>query len=137
MRGEVHDENAFALGGASGHAGLFGDAEAVMGFAEAMLRGEILREETIHAMLAPESATRLIGWERPHEGWHGGALWSSRACGHTGFTGVALYLDFERGVALTLLTNRVHPSRHTDSGIQPLRRASCDAFLSCFDGSAT
>lgn len=133
MRGEAHDENAFALGGPAGHAGLFGDAKAILDFVTALLRGEILRPETLATLLEPQSATRLIGWERSHEGWHGGRGWSSRACGHTGFTGVALWLDFERGLALTLLTNRVHPSRHAESGILPLRRATCDALLSCLD----
>lgn len=129
MRGEVHDENAFALGGPSGHAGLFGSADAILDFAVAAMRGETLKPQTLAAMLVPQSATRLIGWERPHEGWHGGAFWPSGACGHTGFTGVALYIDMTRGVALSLLTNRVHPSRHTQSGILTLRQTVCDAFL--------
>ncbi|MBL8587758.1 MAG: serine hydrolase, partial [Methylobacteriaceae bacterium] len=128
MRGEVHDENAFAFGGPCGHAGLFGTAEALIDFGLALLDGRALTRASLAAILTPQSATRLLGWERPHDGWHGGALWSDRTMGHTGFTGVAFYVDAGRGRVACLLTNRVHPSRHTDSGILALRQATCDAL---------
>jgi CubicO group peptidase (beta-lactamase class C family) len=76
----------------------------------------------------PLSGRRTHGWERPYEGWSGGELCSRQTIGHTGFTGTGLWLDFERGHAWTLLTNRVHPTRHFDSGIVPLRRAVGDAI---------
>ena len=120
LRGEVHDENCFALDG-SGHAGLFGTAEAVLGFARDLLR----RAGEDHARLLrqPLSPTRGHGWEIAHDGWHGGHGCSAATIGHTGFTGTGLWIDFHAGRAWTLLTNRVHPSRHSDSGIAALRQA--------------
>jgi CubicO group peptidase (beta-lactamase class C family) len=123
MRGQVHDENAFALGGAAGHAGLFGTAAALAGFAADLVGGRILGTEMLQALRQPESATRTLGWERPHPGWSGGDATASSVIGHTGFTGTGLWIDLDGGPSWALLTNRVHPSRHTDSGIVALRRA--------------
>jgi CubicO group peptidase (beta-lactamase class C family) len=123
LRGEVHDENAYALGGASGHAGLFGAIDPVLDFAAAMLNGSALQPETIRIMRAPQSAQRALGWETKYDGWSGGAVCSDETIGHTGFTGTGLWIDFSRGLAWSLLTNRVHPSRHFDSGIAELRQA--------------
>jgi CubicO group peptidase (beta-lactamase class C family) len=117
MRGAVHDENAFALGGAAGHAGLFGTADGVLDFALALLR------DPAPAVLARQSATRTLGWEACHPGWSGGDRCSPGTIGHTGFTGTGLWVDHARGLAWALLTNRVHPTRHTDTGIAALRRA--------------
>ncbi len=119
MRGEVHDENAFALGGAAGHAGLFGTADGVLDAAQAMLGG---LDPALAGIRTRHSATRTLGWEARHPGWSGGDACSDGTIGHTGFTGTGLWIDFERGVAWTLLTNRVHPSRHRDTGIAGLRR---------------
>ena len=74
----------------------------------------------------PLSATRTHGWERPYDGWSGGDRCSPETIGHTGFTGTGLWVDFASGRAWTLLTNRVHPTRHFDSGIFALRRAIGD-----------
>ena len=123
--GEVHDENCYALQG-SGHAGLFGTVDAVLGYAENLLERDLAGEPAVKLMQEPLSARRTHGWERPYENWHGGAHCSPGTIGHTGFTGTALYVDFERGYAWTLLTNRVHPSRHADSGIMALRRRVSD-----------
>jgi CubicO group peptidase (beta-lactamase class C family) len=116
MRGEVHDENAFALGGAAGHAGLFGTADGVLDAALGLLRGGDA------AVRARQSATRTLGWMARHAGWPGGDLCSDETIGHTGFTGTGLWVDFGRSIAWTLLTNRVHPTRHRDTGIEALRR---------------
>ncbi len=126
MRGEVHDENAFALGGAAGHAGLFGTVDGVLDAALALLRGDgVLLEH----MRARQSATRCLGWEAWHAGWSGGDACSELAIGHTGFTGTGVWVDFARGVAWTLLTNRVHPTRHRDTGIVGLRRRVGDLVV--------
>ena len=77
-------------------------------------------------MRTPLSATRTHGWERAHPGWSGSDACSNGTIGHTGFTGTGLWLDFDRGRAWTLLTNRIHPTRHFDSGIAALRRAVGD-----------
>ena len=121
LSGEVHDENCAALQG-SGHAGLFGTASAVLDYAAELLSGGGL----VDLMRTPLSARRTHGWERPYEGWSGGERCTPATIGHTGFTGTGLWLDFARGRAWTLLTNRVHPSRHFDSGILGLRRAVGD-----------
>ena len=121
LAGEVHDDNCSALQGA-GHAGLFGTIAAVLDFAATKLAGTgpdaLIR--------TPLSGRRTHGWERPYEGWSGGEHCSPATIGHTGFTGTGLWIDFDRGHAWTLLTNRVHPTRHFDSGIIALRRAVGD-----------
>ncbi|MER8630986.1 beta-lactamase family protein [Mesorhizobium opportunistum] len=123
LSGEVHDDNCSALQGA-GHAGLFGTAASVLDFAQGLLTDASEPSPTL--MRTPLSATRTHGWERPYEGWSGGALCSEGTVGHTGFTGTGLWIDFERGKAWTLLTNRIHPTRHFDSGIVALRQAVGD-----------
>ena len=130
MRGEVHDENAFALGGASGHAGLFGTADALLDFAADLIGGRLLAPETIAALRERHSPTRGLGWELPYPGWSGGDGCGPGVIGHTGFTGTGLWIDLDAGRAWTLLTNRVHPSRFVDSGIIALRRAVGDAIRS-------
>ncbi|HET7881060.1 MAG TPA: serine hydrolase [Acetobacteraceae bacterium] len=125
MCGEVHDENAFALGGASGHAGLFGTVDGVLDAAQSLLQGA---EPWMAQVRERQSATRCLGWEARHEGWSGGNACSEQTIGHTGFTGTGLWIDFGRGIAWTLLTNRVHPTRHRDTGIDALRRRVGDAI---------
>ncbi len=129
LRGEIHDKTAFALGGA-GHAGLFGRMGDVLGFAHDLLTGSRLHPDTISLMRKPLSKTRTLGWERAYIGWSGGDACNEAVIGHTGFTGTGLWVDFERGLAWSLLTNRVHPTRHSDSGIAELRRAVGDSFNS-------
>ena len=119
--GEVHDENCYALQG-SGHAGLFGTAASLLDFAQ-----ELLRTTPADGLIrTPLSDKRTHGWERPYIGWSGGDNCTAETIGHTGFTGTGLWLDFKRGRAWTLLTNRVHPTRHFDSGIVALRRGVGD-----------
>jgi CubicO group peptidase (beta-lactamase class C family) len=137
MKGEVHDENAYALGGAAGHAGLFGTVDAVMDFAASLLDGTGLSPESLDAIRAGVSDTRAVGWEMRHPGWSGGETCSRRTIGHTGFTGTGLWIDFERRLAWTLLTNRVHPTRHRETGIVGLRRATGERVIAAFDGAST
>lgn len=121
MVGEVHDENCHALEG-SGHAGLFGTIDGVLDFAASLLDGSGASARSIALMRQPLSDKRTHGWERPHIGWSGGDCCGPGIIGHTGFTGTGLWIDFDAGLAWSLLTNRVHPSRHADSGIFALRR---------------
>ena len=127
VHGEVHDENCFAFGGAAGHAGLFGTVDGVLDFAFDLLRGDSA------AIREPHGEERTLGWERHYRGWQGGEACSAATIGHTGFTGTGLWLDFERGLAWTLLTNRIHPTRHVDNGIFELRPAVSDAVIAGFD----
>ena len=120
MRGKVHDENAFALGSA-GHAGLFGHIDSILDFAHDLLAGQKVDRRSVALIKTAISDTRTHGWERSHPGWSGGRACSENSIGHTGFTGTGLWIDFEQGLAWSLLTNRVHPSRHIETGIAKLR----------------
>jgi CubicO group peptidase (beta-lactamase class C family) len=117
--GEVHDENTWALGGAAGHAGLFGTAGAVGTFARAVLRtiaGEpilaqpsTMREFIARAAIA--NSSRALAWDTMRPTSSCGSTLSPTAIGHTGFTGTSLWIDWERDLYIVLLTNRVHPTR--------------------------
>jgi CubicO group peptidase (beta-lactamase class C family) len=138
LRGETHDENAFALGGVAGHAGLFGTVDGVLGFAEALMAGRLLSPAAVALMRRPRTPSRALAWQVRHETplpgeppWTGGGLCSPATLGHTGFTGTGLWIDWERGYAWAILTNRVHPSRHADTGIQDLRRAAGNRIAAC------
>jgi CubicO group peptidase (beta-lactamase class C family) len=132
MRGEVHDENAFAMGGAAGHAGLFGTASALLGFAQAMIDGTLLAPQSIAAIRTEhgviQGVRRGLGWQLATPGWPAGDRCPAGTIGHTGFTGTGLWIDLDNGRAWTLLTNRVHPTRHAESGIVALRRAVGEAL---------
>ncbi|MFY8105289.1 MAG: serine hydrolase domain-containing protein [Elstera sp.] len=114
IKGEVHDENAYALGGIAGHAGLFGTLDAVLDRAEALAFGTVLPTAARTAMLEKQTDTRSLGWQIRHPNWSGGGLCSARSIGHTGFTGTGVWIDPERGLTWALLANRVHPTRHTE-----------------------
>jgi CubicO group peptidase (beta-lactamase class C family) len=129
IKGEVHDENARALGGAPGHAGLFGTVAGVLGYAQGLLDGSGTSPAMLEAMRTRVHANRTCGWEKRFDGWHGGDACSEETIGHTGFVGTGLWVDFERGVAWTLLTNRVHPTRHRETGIVQLRRDTGNAVI--------
>ena len=86
------------------------------------------------AIRTPVEGHRTAGWEIRFPGWSGGQACSPATIGHTGFTGTGLWIDFDRGLAWTLLTNRVHPTRHADSGIFELRPATGDAVIHAFEG---
>lgn len=135
LKGEVHDENASALGGAAGHAGLFGTVDGVLDFAHRIIAGRV-SPNVVEAIRTPANGHRTCGWERRFPDWQGGQACSPYTIGHTGFTGTGLWIDFERGVAWTLLTNRVHPTRHQDSGIFELRPATGDALIKAWDDLA-
>jgi CubicO group peptidase (beta-lactamase class C family) len=133
---EVHDENAWALGGAAGHAGLFGTAAAVGAFARAVLRtiaGEavLARPETMRAFIArtevPRSS-RALGWDTMLPTSSCGTQLSPTSIGHTGFTGTSLWIDWERDLYVVFLTNRVHPTR-TNETIRRLRPLLHDAII--------
>ncbi len=134
VRGKVHDENAWSMGGVSGHAGLFSSARDLTIFAQMMLNnGEyngvrIVKPETVARWTAPQSRTssRALGWDTPSKGSSSGSYFSPRSYGHTGFTGTSLWMDPERGLFVILLTNRVNPGRDNNRHV-PLRRAVADA----------
>ena len=136
LKGEVHDENTFALGGAAGHAGLFGTAASVGSVARHVLqvlngRTGAFRADTLTTFISCRTdvpGSRALAWDTMLPTSSCGALMSARAFGHTGFTGTSLWIDPERDVYVVLLTNRVHPTR-ANVAIQGVRRALHDAVM--------
>jgi CubicO group peptidase (beta-lactamase class C family) len=139
LQGEVHDENCWALGGVAGHAGQFGTAAAVGGFARGILSqfaGDV--ESGLHvsdvtfARFVQQSAvpgsSRALAWDTMLPTSSCGTRLSPRAIGHTGFTGTSLWIDPAQDLYVVLLTNRVHPARDNNR-IQPVRRALHDAIV--------
>ena len=124
IQGEVQDENASVLGGIAGHAGLFSTAEDLARFAHAMLNGgrPILRSSTVELFSrrqsAPEGTSRALGWDTPSAPSQSGRHFSSRSFGHLGYTGTSLWIDPDRKLSITLLTNRTWP----DSGNQAIKQ---------------
>lgn len=117
IRGEVHDENAHALGGVVGHAGLFSTAADLAVFAQMMLnRGaingtRIVAESTVTLFTKRQQGPRALGWEMAEQVRGAGDYFSASAYGHTGFTGTSLWIDPERQMFVVLLTNRVYAPR--------------------------
>ena len=150
--GRVHDENADAMGGVAGHAGLFSTAVDLSVFARMMLAGgtvpecrptavagepcPVPRPEPVRVVGADvveafttrhdESASRALGWDTPSGASSAGDYFTSRAFGHTGYTGTSIWMDPELDLWVVLLTNRVHPTRENQKHV-PLRRAVHDA----------
>jgi CubicO group peptidase (beta-lactamase class C family) len=120
VRGQVHDENAYAFGGIAGHAGLFGTASAVMRFGLAVLlalegRSSWLDQALLRWALSPRDKTPggyVVGWDtKSAEGSSAGELFSERSFGHLGFTGTSIWCDPTRRLCAVLLSNRVFPTR--------------------------
>ncbi len=115
IRGEVQDENASVLGGVAGHAGLFSTAEDLARFAHALLHGglPILRPETIALFTrrepAPPGTSRALGWDTPSTPSQSGKYFGNGSFGHLGYTGTSLWIDPDRQLSITLLTNRTWP----------------------------
>ena len=132
--GEVHDPNAWAMGGVAGHAGLFGSARDLAVFAQMLLNGgeyggvRILRPATVARWTAPQvpGSSRALGWDTPSGESSAGRFFSARSFGHTGYTGTSLWMDPERGLFVILLTTRVNPTAENQKQA-PLRRAVADA----------
>ena len=137
VQGEVHDENAFAIGGVSGHAGIFSTAPDLAAFCQMLLNGgvyahqRILRRATIAHFTTPQQlsgGTRTLGWAVPTEGGSSGHYFSAHSFGHTGFTGTSIWIDPDRQLFVVLLTNRVHPTRE-NTKIQKVRVELHDAVM--------
>ena len=117
LRGEVHDENAYALGGVAGHAGLFSTASDLAVFAQMLLNGgsyngtRIVADSTVRLFTHRAAGTRALGWDTCGGKGSCGTYLSPSAYGHTGFTGTSLWIDPEREMFVVLLTNRVHAAR--------------------------
>ncbi len=135
--GEVDDENAWAMGGVAGHAGLFSTAGDIAIFAQMLLNGGIyahrrlLARATIEQFTARQNigdSARALGWDVPVQPSSSGAHFSEASYGHLGFTGTSLWIDPERKAFVVLLTNRVHPSRANEK-IKQVRPVLHDAVM--------
>ena len=137
--GEVHDDNAFAMGGVAGHAGVFSSAPDVHRFIRFLgrcrrgaepdfLPGAVVRE-FLEAERTPPGQTHVLGWDTPSpEESSSGRHFSARTVGHLGFTGTSIWWDLERDVHVVFLTNRVHPSRD-NAAIREYRPLVHDAVM--------
>ncbi len=137
LRGEVHDENASALGGIAGHAGLFSSARDLAKIAQFYLNHGTLggvtlwKPETIVQFSTVQDSTfsnRALGWETPTGNNSAGHLMKRPAFGHTGFTGTSIWIDPARDLFIVLLTNRVNPTR-ANTKIGAVRQALADAVM--------
>ena len=139
VQGEVNDENAYVMGGVAGHAGLFAPAIDLARFAEVMLRGgsPILKPETVKLFtrgeMSPAGTTRALGWDTPSRPESSsGRLFSRASFGHLGFTGTSLWIDPERQLSVTLLTNRTWPDRASQA-IRQVRPQLHDAIVEALE----
>jgi CubicO group peptidase (beta-lactamase class C family) len=134
LQGTVHDGNAWALGGVSGHAGLFSSAQDLAIFSQFLLNGgsydgrHILAPSTIARWTSRQSpaSSRALGWDMPAPSSSAGRYFSPRSFGHTGFTGTSIWIDPQRDLFVVLLTNRVN-SHGTGTRHVQLRRDVADA----------
>jgi CubicO group peptidase (beta-lactamase class C family) len=139
IRGEVHDENAYAMGGIAPHAGLFSTAGDLARFAQMMLNGGVFENHRIFSRAtvelftrkngSVEDSTRALGWDtKSPEHSTAGEYFSPDSYGHLGFTGTSMWIDPERELFVILLTNRVHPTRENQL-IREARPAVADAVV--------
>ena len=137
VQGSVHDENAFAMGGVAGHAGLFATAGDLAVFCQALLNGgiyghhRVLARATIAQFTAPQpfaGNAATLGWMMPTPDSSSGRYFSPRSFGHLGFAGTSIWIDPYRQLFVILLTNRVYPTRDNDK-IAAVRPAVHDAVI--------
>lgn len=126
--GEAHDENAYAMGGVAGHAGLFSTLDDTHRFMRKLYACYLGKDDFFPSALVEkfftrqhlvEGSTRALGWDTPSrnlkEKASGGTLISEESVGHTGFTGTSIWLDLPRKLLIILFANRVHPSRQNQT----------------------
>jgi serine-type D-Ala-D-Ala carboxypeptidase len=140
IQGEVQDENASVMEGIAGHAGLFATAEDLSIFAQAMLEGgrPILRPETLALFTRRESSpaggSHALGWDTWSSPSQSGKYFSARSYGHLGYTGTSLWIDPERQLSVTLLTNRTWPDC-ANQAIKQVRPAFHDAVIEALEAA--
>jgi serine-type D-Ala-D-Ala carboxypeptidase len=137
IQGEVQDENCFVLGGIGGHAGLFSNALDPLLYADRLLQKELpFAPETVQLFTTraelPADSSRALGWDTPSQPSSSGRFFSRHSAGHLGYAGTSLWIDFERRVAVVLLTNRTWPRRQSHA-IRTVRPAFHDAVMEALD----
>jgi len=137
IQGEVHDENARALGGVAANAGLFASGGDLAIFAHAMLQGgsPLVRRETLAVFTRREPrprSSRALGWDTPSWPSQSGKYFSAGSFGHLGYTGTSLWIDPQRQLSVTLLTNRTWPNDGNDA-IKQVRPSFHDAVVQALE----
>jgi len=138
VQGEVHDENAWVMGGVGGHAGCFATAYDVATFAQCMLNGgtPLFQPHTVELFTqrqtSPPGTSRALGWDTPTPPSQSGKYFSPRSYGHLGYTGTSLWIDPERQLSVTVLTNRTWPDRCSQA-IKEIRPAFHDAVIEAIE----
>jgi CubicO group peptidase (beta-lactamase class C family) len=133
-QGEVNDENASVLGGVAGHAGVFATAEDLARFASLLVQGgqPLIRPETLALFTRrepePEGTSRALGWDTPSQPSQSGKYFSPTSFGHLGYTGTSLWIDPERKLSVTLLSNRTWPDS-SNQAIKEVRPKFHDALI--------
>ena len=136
--GEVHDDNAYAMGGVSGHAGLFSSARDLHQFilllvecyhgGNGFLTPDLVREFWTQDRTVPGS-TWALGWDTPSlKGSSSGQYFSQQSVGHLGYTGTSIWIDLRRDIHVILLTNRIHPT-HGNERIREFRPLIHDLIM--------
>jgi CubicO group peptidase (beta-lactamase class C family) len=133
VQGEVYDENASVLGGVASHAGVFSTALDLATFAHAVLNpGTLLRQGTIalftHRESTPAGTSRALGWDTPSAPSQSGKYFTPASFGHLGYTGTSLWIDPDRDLSVTLLTNRTWPDC-SNLAIKQVRPSFHDAVM--------
>ena len=134
IQGEVNDENAFVMGGVAAHAGCFSTVLDVSVFAQCILQvgTPLVKRETLEIFTrrqdSPAGTSRALGWDTPSQPSQSGKYFSSRSYGHLGYTGTSLWIDPDRQLSITLLTNRTWPDRSSQS-IKQIRPAFHNAVI--------
>ena len=134
IQGEVQDENASVLGGVAGHAGVFSTAGDIATFAHVLLSGgsPMVRRETLAVFArredSPPGTSRALGWDTPSLPSQSGKYFSPSSFGHLGYTGSSLWIDPERQLSVTLLTNRTWPDCSSQA-IKEVRPRFHDAIV--------
>lgn len=137
LRGEVHDENAYRLGGVAGHAGLFSTAADLSVFAQMLLQGghyanvRLVSDSTVARFTRRTAGRRALGWDTCEGEGGCGQYMTSRAFGHTGYTGTSLWLDPDHDMFVIMLSNRVHApkARRAATVIMDVRHDLADAAV--------
>ncbi len=143
--GEVHDENAYAMGGVAGHAGLFSTLDDIHRFMTMLQRSyngddDIIPTTIVRKFFSRQSpvadSTWALGWDTPSKKHStSGTLLSEKSVGHTGFTGTSIWFDLNRKLLILLFSNRIHPSRLNQTFLK-MRPKIHDAVVIAIDRNA-
>jgi CubicO group peptidase (beta-lactamase class C family) len=142
IQGEVHDENAYAVGGFSGHSGLFSTAEEVFILVNMLKdhyygrKNNFLMSETVREFFKRQEVVKgctwALGWDTPSkEGSSSGSGFSSNSVGHLGFSGTSVWMDIDRDIIVVFLTNRIHPTRD-NQGLKLFRPRLHDLIMEAY-----